>query len=167
MKGNERAEAEFARRLARQEVTDRLRELASNIIRVVRGAGISSRIAQQAQSLIDAMAAYRETVGHWPSAEELDEALDIEVPSENRDRMNEIGLEISYATQAAIRGALQIAASRLVNQRPREAAGEAEMHQGISDLERAREQRRKQFAAILDSSAKPSSPAPGAGSEPK
>lgn len=138
---------EFPRRLALQDVEDALRELAANIVRVVRGAGMAPRIGSQAHSLIEAMVAYQKVVGHWPVSEEISAALDVSDPDESLDRMDDDALEYASARQAIVRGALQIAASKLVGQRTQEAAGESELFDGIKRLEKVREERRQKWAA--------------------
>lgn len=144
---DEAAEPDSDRRLAMQSVGDRLRELAANILRSVRGAGKPYQIGRQAQALADAMVAYRDAVGHFPSDEELGAALDVEIPEERLDQMSDEQEVIVRARQQIIRGALQVAASRLVDQRPQEAAGMTEIDDGVRDLEKAREERRTRAAA--------------------
>ena len=51
---------------ANMELRRPLRELAANILRVVRGAGNSYEIAGQCVAVIEAFHRYREKVGHWP-----------------------------------------------------------------------------------------------------
>lgn len=135
------------RRIAMQAVSDRLCGLAANILRSVRGAGKPYAIGRQAQALIDTMIAYRDAVGHFPSDEELSVALDIEASDERLDQMSNEQQTIVQARHQIIKGALQVAASRLVDQRPQEAAGMTEIDERIRDLEKAREDRRARAAA--------------------
>jgi hypothetical protein len=144
---DEAADPDSDRRLAMQSVSDRLCELAANILRSVRGAGKPYQIGRQAQSLTDAMVTYRDAVGHFPSDEELAAALDMDIPEERLDQMSDEQQAIVRARQQIIRGALQVAASRLVDQRPQEAAGMTDIDMGIRDLEKAREDRRARAAA--------------------
>jgi hypothetical protein len=141
------SEPDSDRRIAMQAVTDRLCELAANILRSVRGAGKPYQIGRHAQALTDAMVAYRDAVGHYPSDEELAAALDVEISEERLDQMSDEQQAVVQARQQIIRGALQVAASRLVDQRPQEAAGMTEIDDGIRDLEKAREERRTRPAA--------------------
>lgn len=70
------------RRLALQAVDDCLCELAANILRSVRGAGKPDLIGRQAQSLADAMVAYRDVAGQFPGDEALGATLDIGTPDD-------------------------------------------------------------------------------------
>jgi hypothetical protein len=139
---------EATRDFAMQIVSVRLRELAGNILRVVRGAGRSYEIGRQAQDLIEALHAYRDAVGQFPASEAIDAALHIETPDEQLNQMDDEQEMVVTARQAIIRGALQIAASRLLGQRTQEAVGYSEMLNGARDMEKLREERRQRSAAI-------------------
>ena len=71
----QRAEDEAARVRAMETVHRSLRELAANLMRIVRGAGEPQRVRQQADALIASMVAYRNVVGHLPSSYEIGAAL--------------------------------------------------------------------------------------------
>jgi hypothetical protein len=104
-------------------VSSCLRELTANLMRVTRGAGKSWYIGRQAQALIDSMVEYQKVVGHYPSSEELGAALDIDLDYQEMSNYSEHNREWSYAQQTLIHGALQMAASKLLEQRTQEAAG--------------------------------------------
>lgn len=141
---------EIVRRFALQKVGGRLRDLTANLLRVTHGAGMPRRIVGQTSAVLGAMIEYREAVGRFP-ANELASELDI-------DNDNDAGLpkrsgaEHSIeknARQAILRGAMQVVASRLLGQRMQEVAGDREMLDGIRDLKKAREHRRKRRRAEL------------------
>lgn len=135
--------AEAAREGAVDEVGSRLRDLAANMLRVIRGAGKPWEIGGQAQAVIESMIEYREVVGHFPSSEEVASALDIERDPEWMARASAETRHFDDAQQTVIHGALQIAASRLLGQNTQEAAGRHELFGGVAELEEIREQNRK------------------------
>jgi hypothetical protein len=139
---------EASRDFAMQIVGVRLRELAGNVLRVVRGAGRSYDVGRQAQDLIEALDAYRDAVGKFPASKALDAALDIETPDEQLDQMGDDQEMVVTAQQAIIRGALQIAASRLLGQPTQEAVRYSEMLDGAREMEKLREVRRQRSAAM-------------------
>jgi hypothetical protein len=122
---------------------NRLREMAANILRTIRGAGRPHTILSEALALIDSAMSYREQVGQFPALEELGKALDIDTPKGRLDQMSPETEAVVTAREKIVHGALQVAASRLLEQRPQEAAGDSEMHKGIEAFEAAREERRK------------------------
>jgi hypothetical protein len=140
-------ETDLARRFAMQTVGDALLDLAANILRTVRGAGKPHAILPQAQALIETALSYRDQVGQFPSSEELGAALDIDTPAEKLDQMSADSEALVTARDSIVRGALQFAASKLLAQRPQEAAGDTEMREGIDAFEAARDERRKKLAA--------------------
>jgi hypothetical protein len=87
-------------------------ELTANLLRVTRGAGKAWAIGDQAVALVKAMAKFQEITGIWPTAELANEISSWdELPSYlTKDE----DIEHHYAEQAALRGALQIVASRLL-----------------------------------------------------
>jgi hypothetical protein len=144
---SENSETDLARRFAMQSVENRLRDLAANILRTVRGAGKPHAILSDAQALIDAALSYREEAGNFPASEEIGKALDIDTPGERLDQLSPEAEAIVTARETIVHGALQVAASRLLEQRPQEAAGDTEMHEGVEALQVAREDRRKKLVA--------------------
>jgi hypothetical protein len=139
--------------LACGEVGDRLRELAANIIRVTRGAGRAFDISLQAEAFLKAMVEHRNAIGYYPSAADLKQALRIDDPVSTQhvpaDRLDEL-----YPRQMIVRGALQVAASRLLQQGAEQAVGEAEILKGIREFQKAedaarRRQEAEQEAALV------------------
>jgi hypothetical protein len=147
MDSKDETETDLARRFAMQTVEDSLRTLAANILRTIRGAGSPHAILPQAQALIEAALSHREQTGQFPASEDIGKALDIDTPDDKLDQMSPETEASVTARERMIHGALQIAASRLLEQRPQEAAGDTELREGIEDFEAAREERRKRSAA--------------------
>jgi hypothetical protein len=140
---SETSETDVARQRHAPHVAWALRELTANLLRVVRGAGKRYYIAHQAQTLLEKMAAYREGVGCLPSSDELTAMLDIDKPSQALDGMSDDQLDVLYAEAQIISGALQLAASRLLDQSLQIAAGHREMRDGARALQTALGNRQK------------------------
>jgi hypothetical protein len=64
----ENSDAGIKKRRALQDLSWPLRELAANLIRIVRGAGKSHELLDQMTRVMKAMQEYCEAVGAWPSA---------------------------------------------------------------------------------------------------
>lgn len=125
--------SDIARQRAWAEVRWAAREMAANLIRVVRGAGKPHEIGLHAQDFLDAYVRYREVTGAFPSPDDLAAALSINpdpkmLTQARSDEFSRMGAE-----HRVVRGALQVAASRLMGQRTQESAGDDEMHLGIRD----------------------------------
>jgi hypothetical protein len=140
----ENKQADIDRELAKRDIEWPLRELAANLIRVVRGAGKSYEIVGQCVAVIEAFQKYREKVGYLPSSWEMDQALSIHQDDEKA--IYDEAWEREDAVETMVCGALQIAASRLVDQRTQEHRGRSELMDGFYALERIREEARKRFA---------------------
>lgn len=153
----ETSAAEIETREASNTLRWALRDLTANLLRIVRGAGRPYSIGQQVEALVAALNGYHDAAGHGPFTEHLTEMLSIDGRiHEWRQRISDSDLHRLYAKEQIVRGALQQAASRLVDQRTQERAGESEMHDGIRNLEAAREKGRKERKAAYD----PSPPTP-------
>jgi hypothetical protein len=151
---SERSDEEIRKSEAEERLNGPLRELAANILRVVRGAGAPERLGGQMNDCLDAFAKDREAFGHWPAPWTLADILKIEneaevwrersgLDSPDVQRWSEDGtFDRAEAIHAICKGALQMTASRLLDQKTQAAAVEHEMYGGIRDLEEARERRR-------------------------
>ena len=128
-------------------VDNALRELAANLLRVTRGSGRPHYIGRHARALVDALIEYRDIVGHFPSPEELANALAIEPSPERIEQMSDEEFDQFRAKHSIVRGALQIVASRLLDQKTHITVGENEMYRGLYELEVIRAGRRKGSAA--------------------
>jgi hypothetical protein len=153
MKAHNPSEAELAetkRRETEEEISFPLRDLAANVMRIARGAGESARIGRQCAGLVHAFEAYREQIGHWPRAELISRILDISNPSVAWSLDNDLPgdrWEELYGTDIVIKGALQVSASRLLDQRLLVGRGEDQMAKGNAMVEQAMAARRARFAS--------------------
>jgi hypothetical protein len=134
--------------------------LAANVLRIVRGAGRPQDIHLQLIHALDGVAAYHEATGHMPPATDIARCLrlrtnadltsgllaDGQITTADVARWESDGtVDQALAIETTIRGALQIAASRMVDQAMTERTGNAELLRGVEALERARKVRRKAF----------------------
>lgn len=135
---SEQSEADLAKHRAVEDLSWPLRSLAANLIRVVRGAGRAYELPSQMVAVLEAIEAYREVVGHYPSDYELSQPINVRYPENWRLRDGYDG-----ALSTMVQGALQMAASELVRQDTQMTAGESEMLKGVQRLERYRESQRQ------------------------
>lgn len=134
---SENSEAELARKRAIFDVERRLRELTANLLRVVRGAGRPYAIVSQALELAGAIVEYQTASGRPPAPEDFLGVLNFE---RGEDEMARFSSEVRaqlYAEERMVRGALQIAASRLLGQNTQVRAGWGEMIDGKNALDEA------------------------------
>jgi len=122
--------------------------MAANLIRVVRGAGKPFEIAENAQTFIQALVKYREVAGDLDVMDQFPAMLSFGAKDYLKLNLDEANLEKARGEERAIRGALQIAASRLLGQTTQVRAGEDELSDGARQLvnayaEQARERERK------------------------
>lgn len=130
---------------AQDLVDSRLRELAANLIRVVRGAGKPQEVIFQCDKVVKAALEYRESAGHLPTSFSVASALGLE-HERIRDYESFEG-QLQLATRKMMDGGMQIVASRLLNQMTQERRGDSELYEGFRDLERLFEERRKEREA--------------------
>ena len=130
---------------AENEVRWALRTLAANILRVTRGAGKPYLLVEHAADFLKAVIAYQEVSGHPLMAEVLSQALDIQPDRELNPQISAGYRDREEATHTMVRGALQIAAARLMEQRTQRAAGESELHQGMRSMEQAQQLLRQEW----------------------
>ena len=137
--------------LAEQRALDALRwpirELAANLLRVIRGAGRPSAIAQQSIALVAAFRHFNEETGLLPSSHDVSEMLDI---SDDMDRLRGCRsdeLAKLYAENDMVRGALQVAASKLLHQSTQAVAGKRELIEGSRNREAALQQLHARMAS--------------------
>lgn len=142
---SENSAEDLARFEAERQVDLALRELAANVLRVVRGAGRPYELDRQAIAFAEACEAYREAVGHYPASEGLGAALHVREILEP-GKWGEQEHEFAEAREAMIRGGLQIAASRLLGQPTQERAGESELFDGGRQYAAYCETQRKEWA---------------------
>jgi hypothetical protein len=151
----ENSSAALAEKAPNDRLTWALRDLAANLLRIIRGAGRPPTLVANMDAVIRGIEDYRETTGHWPWPEEYSAALSIDRDDEWRRGLKGFERDSFYAEERIIRGALQQAASRLVGQKTQERMGESEMYDGIHDLEKAREEMRKEREAAYKAARAP------------
>ncbi len=139
---SENADGEIAKERATLDVAWALRDLTANLIRVVRGAGKAYTIPEQTQVLLLALIAYRDAVGTPFPDHKLSEILAFGQDRVDASNLTDAQVGQSMALDAIVRGSLQVAASRLIGQGTQERAGDTEMHRGIMEIERLREEAR-------------------------
>ncbi|MDT9598549.1 hypothetical protein [Sphingosinicella rhizophila] len=130
------ADNDVKRQRAGQELRWPLKELAANMMRIVRGAGRPEDVGHQCAAVLAAYQAYREATERFPPPEVISEALTLphrEVPGGDRLRQ-----DIEDADEMVVDGSLQIAASRLLDQMTQVAAGREEMRRGVREGNDAR-----------------------------
>jgi len=114
VEGVEELDLEYQALLARDRalagVERAVRELAANILSVVRGKGKPDLIAAQAEALVNTIDTHRSIAGCPPTAEEIAAVLNIATKEERVVLLNGAKLR---ATQRTISTALKIAANRL------------------------------------------------------
>jgi hypothetical protein len=144
---SENSDADLARRRALERIEGTLRALTANLLRVTRGAGNAHELGRQAADFIEAVEAHRSSTGTMPMSEEVAAMLDLDqyellgkLDARERSRL--------LAEQTVIRGALQVVASRLMEQRTQETAGHHEMFEGINRVEDIREAERAEWGPI-------------------
>jgi hypothetical protein len=144
---SENSEADLAHQRAMAPVDWALRDLAANLMRVTRGAGRPHYVGRQAQALVEALSEYRDAIGYFPSPEEIANALAIERSPERIEQMSDEEFDLFRAEHAIVRGSLQIVASRLLDQKTQETAGEDEMYKGLGEIEAIRGKGRRKAPA--------------------
>lgn len=165
-----RQKEEEEREWARGDFSWAIREVAANMLRIVRGAGKPHELLLQMKKAIDTAVKFEEVHGHWPH-DVIANVLQIQSEDEKRyddlregrltqadiDRWREDGnVGRMLAEHTILRGALQTIASDLVYQPTQKCAGERELDSGIRDWIRNREeQRRKEQEAAKISRADP------------
>ncbi len=139
--------SEYERKIerGRQEIDYPLRELAANIIRVVRGAGRAYDIGRQCVEVIEAYKRYHEFVERWPADHEITRALSL--PDLFDSDLEDDEFDHARAIQRIVRGALQMTASEILAQRLQFAAGQEELYAGVFEIERRRERAQMEMAA--------------------
>lgn len=130
---------ERERQQAKSELAWETREMAANLLRVIRGAGRPDYLPQQIINLGGAILETHKTARAGAIWTVMQETLNSAIPD---------WLEVSEAEACEgtiAKGALQYLASRLVHQRAQEAAGRREIHSGIRQLEREAERTRRKW----------------------
>jgi hypothetical protein len=139
---SEKSEADVAHHHALERVERRLRELAANLLRIIRGAGKPYEMILQMVELVEAIQAYQAVVGRAPW-EEFNRALDVSRDIKDMQHWNAEDRHRDDAEHQIIQGVLQVVASRLVRQLNQETIGQGEMSAGLRAFESYRAKARK------------------------
>jgi len=140
------SEREIQEKYAKAQAEHCFNILAANILRVLRGSGQPYSLHIDAANFVNAFTKAQETgrmpnLGLWPTNAEHMRTLGTE---QDRERWREDGsLGQANAEDNVIAGALQVVASRLLDQKSQESKGEHEVRQGIMEWSRIREERRR------------------------
>lgn len=143
------SDEDLRRRDAEMALEWAYRELAANLIRVVRGAGNSAHLPEQMGNVIHRSREYYDIAGHWPAPQTINEILRYQSPDDriaehlDSGRYSPADVErwekdgstaADRAVYKACRGALQMCASQLVQQTTQGQAGKREFHAGVRAL---------------------------------
>ena len=132
----ENDQRELNRRSAEIDLRWPLKQLAANVIRIVRGAGSPIELGRQCADVVQAFRDYHEAVGEWPSSHLINETLSL------RHRTYHATTDRAWEWEDAMRqmvaGGLQVAASQLLEQNTQQRAGESEMFDGLRVIEKQR-----------------------------
>jgi hypothetical protein len=147
-------ERQRARERAEDDFSWAIREVAANILRIIRGAGKPYELLSQMQRAIDAAVKFKEVHQHWPQ-EVITNELQIQredericregkLPQTTIDRWWEDGtFDSMIAEHTILRGALQTIASELIGQSTQKSVGESELHDGIMSWIWNRDERKR------------------------
>lgn len=113
------------------------RDLAANLLRVMRGAGKPHHLIDQLFALTAAIDRAGQVSNAWGIWTVLEEELQSVFPDWEKET------DMESAENSIARGALQLLASNLLQQRAQSAAGSREMHEGVRELERLWERERE------------------------
>jgi hypothetical protein len=146
---SERTQEEIETAFALERVEIALHELTSNLLRIVRGAGMVEDILPQVVAFTEAMDAHWEMSGGYASSHDLQQSLDILIDEEFAEKIS-FGENVKeYAMHSIICGSLQIIcgslqmiASRLVNQGTQVSKGENDFFQTYNVLQEHRKEMR-------------------------
>ena len=140
----ELAEAEAQRRAAcaLEAAQAALLKHTANLLRVTRGAGERHSIIMHAAEFMQACSEFHDATGRFPDAQTLLPALRWELDHEQISKFDVCFRRSIRAREKMTRGALKIVASKLLEQKTQETAGEFELYLGMSEWEKAREDAR-------------------------
>jgi hypothetical protein len=134
-------DAEIDRERLVSRVQADLRVLTANLFRVARGAGRPYDIVRDVDRLNTSLSAHWDALQMWPSSYEFSRAIDVALDREDRRGLSDEAYSEAVGLEYAIRGSLQIAASRLMGQATQERRGESELYDGFREMRRLREER--------------------------
>jgi hypothetical protein len=145
--------ADVEKALAERELSWETREMAANLLRIIRGAGKPQLLPQQIIDLSEQILETSKSARAWAVWSAMEDVLHSALP----DAFD--ALEREEALRMIAKGSLQYAASRLVYQAAQEGAGRDEIVDGIERrervIERYQEKLRAEQAAYLASLSRP------------
>jgi hypothetical protein len=144
--GNSDSEIERRQSLLRL-VHRTLQEGTANLMRVVRGSGDPHEVVGHIQAFASSLVDHQNQTGKPVSADEFSAALSVSTDAELISRLGGDEVEHLQETDAVVRGALQVAASRILRQRTHEGLGRAEMHERMRAIMRIQEEAAKRALA--------------------
>ena len=121
-----------------------LQQLAANLLRVIAGAGRPQHIVGHVRALSEFIETYEKAAGRAPGPHEFSSCFQTSYDEELIRRLDVIEQERVEAVETIVSGSLQIAASRLLGQATQETLAQHKLYKGIRDMERVREQARKE-----------------------
>lgn len=150
--GSEERRRQWQHEVAENQFSWAIREAGANMLRIARGAGSPGDLLPQLDKVMSTALAFYQLSGRWPI-----DVIEKVIPLQSADEGFQTGLREGRYTQADIerwsddgtigrlraehtivRGALQVAASELVQQRTQRKMGHRELHNGVDQLERSR-----------------------------
>jgi hypothetical protein len=144
---SENSAADLAKRRTLKQVHRTLQEMAANLMRISRGGGKPHDLVRHVEMFAGALVAYYEATGEAVPAEEFSAALSVSTDPEFVAQFPGPEGERLDAIDTIIHGALQVAASRLLQQRTHETLGRGEMLEGFRALRRMHDEARKEARA--------------------
>lgn len=144
---SETSAAELAKRAAEHGVSQALKQMAANLLRVIRGAGRPYQVGFDLAECVQAFTAYEAAFGHFPSDVSIARALDPGKSEEEGDwdwpPDGDEETAYRWSRQRSRRdmrlAALQITASMLIGQKLQLARGEDDLDRGIARHEQAKQ----------------------------
>jgi hypothetical protein len=144
---SENSATDLARRRGLRQVHQALQEMAGNLMRISRGGGKPHDLIGHIETFAGALVAYQSATGEPVPTGEFSAALSVrtapafisQFPGPEGERLD--------AIDTIIHGALQVAASRLLQQRTHETLGRGEMLDGVRVLRRIHDEARKEARA--------------------
>lgn len=131
------SEEDFAKQRALDDIRWPMKELAANMVRVVRGAGRAYDLPRQMVEVIRRVEDYHAAVGCYPSDLEISEMVSLRhIEKTGKD-------ELSAGINKTVQGALQYAASAVVSQATQQSNGENELFEGLRWIEQGRKRLQK------------------------
>lgn len=130
-----RRRAQEAEEEARDVALDALVTMTANLLRIARGSGKPYEVWHYATAYLEAEDELHTLRGRGLSQFEITTALDASAAEREPNEGDEHAYHVHDAKHFAVKGALQLAASRLLGDRLRMAAGESELVYGLNAWE--------------------------------